>query len=183
MAQVQDIKDIKKRPDPRIIILTPKEELETEIRSCVKRVGGFKLGLSEERQQYALDKLAQFNELTGGNRTSDDRWDESVICPGHKNILAGAPRIKPGVMQDQAIITLQKDVKALSEENATLLETVKEQSRQMAALLVSQAPPQDVDLDAMTVSELRTLAETKGVELGTAFVKKQDLIELIQASE
>lgn len=180
MATVQDIKDIKKRPDPRIITLTPKEELETEIRSCVKRAGGFKLGLAEEQQQYAFEKLAQFNELTGGNRTPDDGWDESVICPGHKNILAGAPRIKPGVMQDQAIVTLQKDVKVLSEENATLLETVKEQTRQMAALLESQ---QAKTLEDHTAPELRTIAESKGIELGAEFIKKADLIELIQAAE
>jgi len=180
LTKTQDIKDGRTKPrDPRYVEPTREVILETDIRSCVKRAGGFRKGLPEAEMAQAIDWLRELNGLMNTNRTPADGWDETIRCPGHDDILAGAPRLNPGAMTDAVVLHLQRDVIALTQQNQELM-------AQMKAALSQGVPTPDVTDDprylvymAETVASLRTFCEEKRIELPSGSLTKPEIVTLL----
>ena len=193
MAQVNDIPDFMPKPST-VQLMAPDVECERFIRVSVKIRGGWRADeteLAKSQCQVWLDKWnRQFKKEGAPDRTEADGWDLGIVVPGFANVTAQGPKLRPLELQDRTLISLQ--------------ETVSKQAKQIDELLAALSKPapkpqpdEDVNpftrnieyyfrgkaIEELTVPELRKLAESKGVELGSGWIKKEDLIELIQAAQ
>ena len=168
-----DILDIPSLEDtsPKTVELSPEVMLERDIRRYVKKDGGFRAGLPEDQQKIGLELLEK------AGRSVDDGWDMGIDVPGFTDITAAAPKLKPDALLQQTVVSLQKTV----DEQGTQMTTLMAVNKALMSRLDSGSA--EKSLQECTASELRDIAETAGIELGNAFIKKEDLIELIEASK